>query len=128
MLRPRSSEIRGRPSDLERHLRRVVVTQTLQFIYEVRSALTTIHRILAPGGVLLATVPGITRISPPEDETSGEWWHYTGRSARRLAEEAFGSGNVEVRTYGNVLTAAGFLYGLAESYLRVEVLALHDRR
>ena len=63
--------------------------------------------------MLLATVPGITKISPPEDAEYGEWWHYTGRSALRLAEEAFGAGNVEVETYGNVLTAAGFLYGLA---------------
>ena len=94
-----------------------IVTQTLQFVYDVRAALATLHRILAPGGVLLATVPGITKISPPEDEEYGEWWHYTGRSARRLAEEAFGEGNVEVETYGNVSTAAGFLYGLAASDL-----------
>ena len=99
-----------------------IVTQTLQFVYDVRSALATLHRILKPGGVLLATVPGITKISPPEDEEYGEWWHYTGRSARRLAEEAFGAGNVEVETYGNVLTAAGFLYGLAASDLHPEEL------
>ena len=45
-----------------------IVTQTLQFVYDVRAALATLHRVLAPGGVLLATVPGITKISPPEDE------------------------------------------------------------
>lgn len=103
-----------------------IVTQTLQFVYDVRSALATLHRMLTPGGVLLATVPGITKISPPEDEKYGEWWHYTGRSARRLAEEAFGDGTVEVETYGNVLTAAGFLYGLAVPDLRPEELTLRD--
>ena len=41
-----------------------IVTQTLQFVYDVRAALRTLHRILAPGGVLLATVPGLTKISP----------------------------------------------------------------
>ena len=61
-----------------------IVTQTLQFVYDVRVALTTLHRILAPGGVLLATVPGLTKISPIEDASYGEWWHYTGRSLRRL--------------------------------------------
>jgi len=71
-----------------------IVTQTLQFVYDVRAALATLHRILKPGGVLLATVPGITKLSPPEDEEYGEWWHYTRRSALRLAEEAFGTGNV----------------------------------
>jgi hypothetical protein len=104
-----------------------IVTQTLQFVYEARAALATLHRILAPGGVLLATVPGITKISPPEDEQYGEWWHFTARSARRLAEEAFGEGNVEVRSYGNVLAAAGFLYGLAASDLEPAELAAHDR-
>jgi SAM-dependent methyltransferase len=104
-----------------------IVTQTLQFVYDVRAALATLHRILAPGGVLLATVPGITKISPPEDAEYGEWWHYTGRSLRRLAEEAFGEGSVDVTSYGNVLTAAGFLYGLAASDLNDEELDASDR-
>lgn len=104
-----------------------IVTQTLQFVYDVRGALETLHRILAPGGVLLATVPGITKISPPEDDIWGEWWHYTARSVRRLAEEAFGAGNVEVRSYGNVLAATGFLYGLAASDLHPEELSTDDR-
>jgi SAM-dependent methyltransferase len=104
-----------------------IVTQTLQFVYDIRAALATLQRILAPGGVLLATVPGITKISPPEDEEYGEWWHFTARSAQRLAEEAFGAGNVEARSYGNVLSATGFLYGLAASDLKAEELAAHDR-
>jgi SAM-dependent methyltransferase len=104
-----------------------IVTQTLQFVYDVRAALSTLHRILAPGGVLLATVPGITKISPPEDEEYGEWWHYTGRSLRRLAEEAFGEGAVEVQTYGNVLSATGFLYGLASADLKQDELDATDR-
>ena len=104
-----------------------IVTQTLQFVYDVRAALKTLERILAPGGVLLATMPGVTKISPPEDEEWGEWWHYTSRSAGRLAEEAFGAGNVEVTAYGNVLSAAGFLYGLAASDLRPEELEARDR-
>ncbi len=104
-----------------------IVTQTLQFVYDVRAAFATLHRVLAPGGVLLVTVPGLTKISPPEDEEWGEWWHYTSRSALRLAEEAFGGEAVEVRSYGNVLSASGFLYGLAASDLRPEELEAHDR-
>lgn len=103
-----------------------IVTQTLQFIYDVRAAVATLHRILAPGGVLLVTVPGLTKISRIEDEQFGEWWHYTGRSVRRLAEEVFGEGAVEVTTYGNVLAASGFLYGLAASDLEAAELDTHD--
>ena len=104
-----------------------IVTQTLQFVWDAPAALATLHRILAPGGVLLATVPGITKISPPEDEEFGEWWHFTARSARRLAEQAFGEGRVEVEAFGNVLAATGFLYGLAASDLRTEELDARDR-
>ena len=103
-----------------------IVTQTLQFIYDVRGALATLERILAPGGVLLATAPGLTKISPIEDAAYGEWWHYTARSLGRLGAEAFGEANVEVESYGNVLAATGFLYGLAASDLTDEELAAHD--
>jgi SAM-dependent methyltransferase len=103
-----------------------IVTQTLQFIYDVRAALRTLERILVPGGVLLVTVPGLTKISPPEDAEFGEWWHFTGRSVRRLAEEAFGGGEIEVETFGNVLAATGFLYGLAAGDLLDGELAFHD--
>jgi SAM-dependent methyltransferase len=103
-----------------------IVTQTLQFVYDVRAALATLHRILVPGGVLLATAPGLTKISPIEDAAYGEWWHYTARSLRRLAAEAFGEANVEVESFGNVLAATGFLYGLAASDLGQDEVDAHD--
>jgi SAM-dependent methyltransferase len=103
-----------------------ILTQVLQYVYEVQAALRTLHRILAPGGVLLATAPGITRISAVDDELWGEWWHYTARSLRRVAGEAFGEENVEVQPFGNVLTATGFLYGLAPNDLPAEGLEVED--
>jgi SAM-dependent methyltransferase len=103
-----------------------IVTQTLQFVYDVRGALATLHRILGRDGVLLATAPGLTKISTREDERYGEWWHYTARSLRRLAEETFGRENVDVQSYGNVLSATGFLYGLASSDLDPTELEARD--
>ena len=61
---------------------------------------------------MLATVPGICKISPLEADLYGDWWRFTSYSARRLTEEAFGEGNVDVETYGNVLSATAFLFGL----------------
>jgi len=104
----------------------VLVTQVLSWIYDVRAPLRTAHRILAPGGVLLATAPGIARIAPVEAELFGEWWHFTSMSAKRVAEEIFGEGNVEVEAFGNVLAAAGFLFGLGTDDLTPEELALRD--
>lgn len=104
----------------------VLVTQVLPFIYDVRAAFRTAHRILVPGGVLLATTPGICRIAPVEAEQFGHWWNFTSMSAKRVAEEVFGDGNADVETFGNVLAAAGFLYGLGPYDLTAEELAVRD--
>jgi SAM-dependent methyltransferase len=103
----------------------VILTQVLQFVWDVPAALATIHRVLRSGGVLLATVPGISRISPQEAEVFGEWWRFTSMSARRLAEAEFGA-EVQVEPYGNVLSATGFLFGLGEWDLRPEEIEARD--
>lgn len=103
----------------------VIFTQTLQFIYDIRSAVETLHRILKPGGTLLATFPGITQISCRQYDE--HWfWALTHLSARRLFEEAFSTENIRVEAYGNVLAATAFLQGLAVKELRQEELDHHD--
>ncbi|MGE0813397.1 MAG: glycosyltransferase [Vicinamibacterales bacterium] len=103
----------------------VILTQTLQLIFDTRAALATLHRILAPGGVLLATFPGITRISG--EEWGGSWyWSFTSASARRLFAEPFGADRVEIAAHGNVLAASAFLYGLAVEDLTREELEHRD--
>ena len=99
-----------------------ILTQTLHLIYDVRAALATSYRLLKPGGVLLATVPGITKI-----EQGGDWyWSFTAASARRLFEEVFPPRGVTVDAYGNVLAAQAFLQGLAAEELRREELDQQD--
>jgi SAM-dependent methyltransferase len=103
----------------------MIVTQTLHMIYNVRDAVKTIHRALAPGGVVLATVPGIT----PIDAADGpdKWfWAMTQSAARRLFEESFGSSRVEVEQFGNVLAATAILQGLAFEEVDRERLELVD--
>jgi SAM-dependent methyltransferase len=103
-----------------------IVTQTLQLIYDVRAALRTIHRILKPGGVLLATVPGMSQTSPHADWGDRWAWGFTRVSARGLVTEAFPGGTVEVTTYGNVVSTIASLHGLAADELRAEELDHHD--
>jgi SAM-dependent methyltransferase len=97
----------------------VILTQTLQLIYDLRGAVATVHRILKPGGVVLVTVPGITPVNRHDRESWGNhWcWSFTALSARRLFEERFSADRVTVETYGNVLAAASFLYGLGQREL-----------
>ena len=89
-----------------------ILTQTLQFIYDVHAAVRHAHRLLAPEGVLLVTLPVVARISPrygPETD----YWRFTAASCRRLFGDVFGPANVEVVTYGNVLADMAFLQGAA---------------
>lgn len=104
----------------------VILTQVLPFIPDVQAAVRTLHRILRPGGVVLATVPGISQIVRYDMERWGDYWRFTSLSARRLFECAFPGGEVAVESHGNVLAATAFLQGLASGELRPEELAHHD--
>lgn len=105
----------------------IIFTQTLQVIYDIRTVIGTLHRILKPGGVLLATVSGMAQLSLEDFDKWGEYWRFTSLSARLLVEEAFGAGRVTVRAYGNVLAAISFLEGLAVEDLKKKELDAVDR-
>ena len=103
----------------------IVLTQTLQFVFDVHKAVVTLHRMLRPGGVLLLTVPGVSSID------SGEWaaswyWSLSPAALSRLLGGKFGEANINVTTYGNVLAAVAFLHGLAEDELRPTELEACD--
>jgi SAM-dependent methyltransferase len=99
----------------------IILTQTLHLIYDVRAAIRTVGRILKPGGVVLATVPGISQISA--DEWAESWhWAFTIRAVQKLFAEIFPAQNIQVEAHGNVLAAISFLHGLAVTELRQEEL------
>jgi SAM-dependent methyltransferase len=103
----------------------IVLTQTLHLVYDVHAALRTLHRILAPGGVLLLTVPGITPTT--DDEWRSSWyWSFTALSLARLAGESFPEGSYHVETHGNVLAATAFVQGLAWQELETGELDHRD--
>ena len=104
----------------------VICTQTLHLIYELRAAIGTLHRILKPGGVLLATLPGISQTYRKGMDRLGDHWRVTTASAHRLFAERFGEGQVTVRSYGNVLAAIAFLEGLAAEELLPAELDAED--
>jgi SAM-dependent methyltransferase len=105
----------------------IILTQTLQLIFDVRAALKTVYRILRPGGVLLLTVPGISKIAGDDDGEGWEdCWRFTTFSARRLVEEVFAGGKVIAESKGNVLASIAFLEGLAAGELNEEELDHQD--
>ena len=104
----------------------IICTQTLPFIYDLQTALACLHRILKPGGVLLVTVPGITRISPQDMARSGDFWRFTTASIENLFREHFDEQQLHIASYGNVLAASSFLYGIVTEELGREELDFHD--
>ncbi len=100
-----------------------VLTQTLQFIYDTRSALRSAYRLLRPGGVLLATVPALSRL----DRRMPDYWRLTPDACGKLFGEIFGPENVSVQAYGNVLAANAFLLGMAFEEVSRADLDKHDR-
>lgn len=104
----------------------IVLTQVYQFIYDVGNAVHHTYEALKPGGVLLATVPGISQICRYDMEQWGDFWRFTDACVRRLFADVFGQDNVQVETHGNVLVTCGFLHGLAVEDFRREELDYDD--
>jgi SAM-dependent methyltransferase len=104
----------------------IILTHTLQFIYDFRSALRHLQRVLMPGGVLLATLPGISQISRYDMDRWGEYWRFTTLSTELLFEEFFPRKNLQITAHGNVVAAIALLHGLASRELRRAELDYHD--
>jgi len=104
----------------------IICTQTVQFIFDVRTAVATLYRMLKPGGVLLMTCHGISQICRPDMQATGEFWRFTDVSVRRLLTESFPDANCEVRVYGNVVSSIAFLHGIAAEELSEEELDTQD--
>ncbi len=103
----------------------IVLTQTLHLIYEYHKAIATCYRILKPGGRLLLTAPGISHID------YGEWkqnwlWSFTANAIKKILGEVFPAKYTTVESFGNVLVATAFLYGIGLPELKKEQLDAHD--
>lgn len=104
----------------------IIVAQTLQFIYNIHAAVNTLHRILKPGGVLLASLPSLSPICRYDMDRWGDYWRFTSAAARNLFSESFGLANIKVEAHGNVLVAMGFLQGMAADDLTADELNYKD--
>lgn len=104
----------------------IIMTQTIQFIYDVRDALCNVIKALKPGGVLLMTVPGISQISRFDMDRCGEYWRFTDKSLKMLMSEFVDDSDIYIQSHGNVTVAKAFLDGLATHELGSDVLDFCD--
>ena len=103
-----------------------MITQTLQYIFDLSAAIKSSHRALKPGGVLLLTAPsGATQPTA----VSGVRLGIGGLpmpSFFRLLREVFREGTVTVQACGNILVATAFHYGIALEELDRSVVDVAD--
>lgn len=89
-----------------------IITQTLMFTFDIRSAAQNIYKMLKPGGTALITVAGISQISRYDADRWGSYYSFHEDGIRRLFEPFFEKERIETVSYGNVKTAISLLYGL----------------
>jgi SAM-dependent methyltransferase len=102
----------------------VIFTQTLHLVPDMRVALANVWRAIAPGGVLLLTVPALAR----HDIRKGfhhDRWRLTRTGLEWLLAD-LPNGRAATTTWGNLLSCTAFLYGLAAEELHAEELQMTD--
>ncbi len=104
----------------------VILTQTLNFIYDYHSALKHVHRIIKPNGKLIATLSGISQISSYDMCRWGDYWRFTTLSTEKIFSDFFNKDKVEVKSYGNVLAAISFMEGISSRELKKKELDFND--
>jgi SAM-dependent methyltransferase len=100
----------------------IILTQTLQYVFDLSSAIQGLHRSLKPGGIMLITVPGLSPIDPGQTW----YWSFTRRSVERLLKDHCPTCSVVIENYGNVLSSAAFLFGLSTDELSPDELNARD--
>ena len=108
------------------HFDCIILTQTLQFIYDYKLALKNCFRMLKKGGTLLLTVPGISPIE------LGEWhkfwlWSFNEASIQKICSELFFEESYSISSFGNVYAAVCFLHGIGLTEVDKTKLDVRDQ-
>ncbi len=101
-----------------------ILTQTLQYVADLDAALRNAWQTLASGGVLLISVPGITRADT--EYASIDRWRVTPSGLDTLLARTCSGAHQEVVGYGNLTSAVAFLMGLAAEELEDSELTATD--
>ena len=104
----------------------IILTQTLNFIFDYKRAILGVYYLLKEGGSVLVTSSGISQISKYDNERWGDYWRFTENGLRKSFEEVFPKENINSESYGNVLTSISFLHGISSEELTDKELEFND--
>ncbi len=108
----------------EARFQSVLMIQTLQREVDVDVALRNGWRALAPGGTLLVSVPCIARLEAGDE--AHDHWRFTPSGLELSIRRACPGTEIQVRSYGNLITATAALMGLAKDELTLAEVGLSD--
>lgn len=103
-----------------------IITQTMMFIFDIKSVAENIYKMLKKGGNALITVSGISQISRHDANLWGSFYSFHEDAMKELFEPLFGKDNVKVHTYGNAKVAMAMLCGLCREDLSEEDFITRD--
>lgn len=103
----------------------IILTQTLHLLRRPGECVANCFAALRPGGVLLATAPSVSRVSPTYPD--GDFWRFTPAGIAELFGRHWPS-DFTVDAFGNLRTCLAFLMGeVVEDLVDID-LDDHDRR
>jgi len=97
----------------------VVASDVIEHLEDDRAAVCELHRVLAVGGVLLVTVPGISWLWSPHDVALGHERRYARGRLKKLLVSA-GFDEVRIFTYMNFIAPLVIPLRLMQKLLRKE--------
>jgi SAM-dependent methyltransferase len=116
-------DLRNAPNVKDNTYDCIIVTQTLVMIDDYEAAIRECHRMLKPGGVMLCTMPCFCRVGR---ENAQQYWRFTSASSKYIFGKIFGAENIDVKTWGNVLSGQAFWVGIAREELTKEELDAYN--
>ncbi len=104
----------------------VILTQTLQYLVDPRVGLSNVWRAMAPGGMLLLSVPSICRVDASILRGRDHWRFTPSGLQTVLVKSCPDPAAFEILSFGNVLSCSSFIMGLTAEDLRADELEYHD--
>jgi SAM-dependent methyltransferase len=103
----------------------IILTQTLHLLRRPHHCIDNCFLALRAPGVLLATAPSVSRVSPTYPD--GDFWRFTPAGMTELFTRHW-PGDFSVHAFGNLRTCVAFLLGETQEDLPDTVLDDHDPR
>ena len=103
----------------------IIFTQTLQCIDNYDVVIKNLRGMLKENGVLLCTLPSVSRIDYKSGEKS-DFWRFTKASARYIFKKHFAENKLQIHVYGNVFADICFLAGISVEEISRGELDFYD--